>query len=66
MTSESSKRSQNRSPDEQTPALQAEILEHDGRLDECTLFPRDADEEERQTQWIAALEGSYLDASEFR
>lgn len=66
MTAESPHRSHGRPPDERTPVLRAEVLEHDDRLDECTLFPHDVDEEERRTKWIAALEGSYVDVEAFR
>lgn len=66
MTAEQPHRRRDPPADEHEPDLEAEILEHDGRLDECTLFPPDASEEERETKWIAALEDSYVDVEECR
>lgn len=66
MTSDTPHRTHGRPPVDDAPALQAEVLEHDHRLDECTLFPQDAADDERLTRWIAAFEGSYVDAQDYR
>lgn len=35
-------------------------VENEHAPDECAIFPREASDEELTTNWIAALEGSFL------
>lgn len=41
-------------------------VECDGRPTECTIFPRDCDEDEILTHWITATEGSFVSLEEWR
>jgi len=54
------------SPSDRPSGLRAVVEEHDERPDECTLFPRGADDEALVTEWITAEEGSYVNCDEMR
>ena len=41
-------------------------VDRDGRPTECTIFPRDCDEDEILTHWITASEGSFVSLEERR
>lgn len=46
--------------------LRADVVERDGRPDECTIWPHNASGTELLTRWIAAEEGSYYSLEEMR
>ncbi|QUO46897.1 MULTISPECIES: DUF7511 domain-containing protein [Halorubrum] len=46
--------------------FEAAIVSDDGAATECTIFPRDAGEDERTTAWITAREGAYCSAASMR
>jgi hypothetical protein len=46
--------------------FEAAIVSANGRSSECTIFPRDVDEERRTTAWITAHEGAYCSAASMR
>jgi hypothetical protein len=51
--------------DSRTPeyeVFEAKIVSGDEGAPECTIFPRDADEDRRTTAWITAREGAYCSA----
>ena len=48
------------------PVLAAEIVVFDHRPAKCTVFPADATEIERLTQWMTAEEGSFVGLDEMR
>ncbi|VTT88152.1 hypothetical protein DM2_1486 [Halorubrum sp. DM2] len=57
------------STDSQTPryeVFEAAIVSDNGRSTECTIFPRDVDEDRRTTAWITAHEGAYCSAASMR
>ncbi len=41
-------------------------VEREGRPTECTIFPRDCDEDEILTHWITASEDSFVCLEEMR
>ncbi|WP_144905486.1 DUF7511 domain-containing protein [Halobellus captivus] len=41
-------------------SLRATIVEYEHGPDECTIHPLDPTESGRTTEWITALEGSYV------
>lgn len=49
-----------------TFALQCIIEDREHHPDRCVIYPRNADESEVSTRWIAAAEGSYLDLEAVR
>lgn len=56
---------------ERTPLQSIELcaihMEYDGQPDELTIYPAVvADEFERMTQWITAVEGSWVDVEAMR
>jgi hypothetical protein len=46
--------------------FEAAIVSGDGRSTECTIYPRDVDEDRRTTAWITAREGAYCSAASMR
>ena len=55
-----------RAPADRPASLTAAVVERDDELDECTLYPEDAAEEDLVTEWITAEEGSYVDLDSMR
>ncbi|MFC6731421.1 MULTISPECIES: hypothetical protein [unclassified Haladaptatus] len=41
-------------------------LETNGPTEECTVYPREATEDELMTQWITAAAGSFVDLKDAR
>jgi hypothetical protein len=44
----------------------ARFCEHDGRVVECTIYPRAVDESRVTTTWISAAHGSFVDLASVR
>jgi hypothetical protein len=55
-----------RTPDDCPVSLTAAVVERGDGLDECMLYPADADEEALVTEWITAEEGSYVELDSMR
>jgi hypothetical protein len=55
-----------RAPTDRPDSLTAVVVERDDALDECTLYPEDAAEEDLVTEWITAEEGSYVELESMR
>ncbi|WP_049912740.1 DUF7511 domain-containing protein [Natrialba hulunbeirensis] len=57
-------------PDRDGPSPTIELdhvtIENGSQADECAIFPADAPEEELMTNWVAALEGSFVDLDSVR
>ncbi|GAA0534693.1 hypothetical protein ABNG02_08640 [Halorubrum ejinorense] len=54
------------SPTPRYEAYEAAVVSDDGRSTECTIFPRDVDDERRTTAWITAREEAYCSAATMR
>ncbi|QWC20193.1 hypothetical protein [Halorubrum sp. 2020YC2] len=55
--------------DSRTPTyevFEAAIVSDDEDSTECTIFPRDVDEDRRTTAWITAREGAYCSVDSMR
>jgi len=46
--------------------FEAAVVSGNGTSTECTIFPRDADEDRRTTAWITAHEAAYCSAASMR
>ncbi|ADD06257.1 uncharacterized protein Nmag_2701 [Natrialba magadii ATCC 43099] len=51
-----------------TPSVELDhvTIDNGPEADECALFPADAPEEELMTNWISAIEGSFVDLDSMR
>ena len=47
-------------------SLECVLKQYPNRPDQCTIQPRETDEEEALTRWISADEQSFLDAESMR
>lgn len=54
--------------DSRTPRYEVfeAIVNENGQSTECTILPRDADEDRRTTAWITAREDAYCSAAAMR
>ncbi|USZ67239.1 hypothetical protein NGM10_10910 [Halorussus salilacus] len=53
-------------PERDDADLTAVVVEYDLGPDECTVYPRKADDQTLMTEWITAEEGSYVALDEMR
>lgn len=49
-----------------SPELDHVTIDNGEEADECAIFPADAPEEELMTNWISAIEGSFVDLESMR
>lgn len=54
------------SPESNAPRLEAVVERYDGRSDQCTIYPADAEEMERMTTWITAEDPAFVAVSQLR
>ncbi|SFR49468.1 MULTISPECIES: DUF7511 domain-containing protein [Halorubrum] len=54
------------SPTPRYEAYEAAVVSDHGGSTECTIFPRDADDDRRTTAWITAREEAYCSAASMR
>ena len=54
------------SPESRAPRLEAVVERYDGRSDQCTIYPADAEEMERMTTWITAEDPAFVAVSQLR
>jgi hypothetical protein len=55
-----------RGPDEDVIELAAVLVPYEDDLDELTIFPIDAEDDDLLTTWISAYEGSFVSLEEMR